>query len=80
MEFGRRKKPKIPYTKDDIKKAIKSANDRLKKANDKLDQDISLKKKSLLSVGKEIGSSNKQLKSIASEIESAKGDAIESKT
>lgn len=44
MEFGRRKKPKIPYTKDDIKKAIKNANDRLKNANKKLDQDIADKK------------------------------------
>ena len=58
MEFGRRKKPKIPYTKDDIKKAIKNANDRLKKANEKLDQDLSIKKVSLDSVKKEIQSCN----------------------
>ena len=78
-EFGSGRKNRIPISKDDIKKAIKSANDRLKKANEKLDQDITNKKKSLLSVGKEIDSSNKNLKSIASEVESANNDAIEAK-
>ena len=66
-EFGSGRKNKILVSKDDIKQAIKSANDRLKKANEKLDQGISDKKKSLLSVEKEINSSNKNLKSIASE-------------
>ena len=79
MEFGRRKRPKIPYSKDDIKKAIKSANDRLKNANNKLEQDISGKKESLASVGKEIDSYNKELKSYRSEIESAKHDAVKVK-
>jgi len=79
-EFGSGRKNRIPVSKDDIKKAIKSANDRLKKANEKLDQDIADKKKSLLSTGKEIGSSNKELKSIVSEIGSAKSDVIGAKT
>ncbi len=76
--FGTKKR-RIPVSKDDIKKAIKAANDRFKRANKRLEQGIVDKEKSLLSVGKEIGSSNKQLKSIVSEIESAKSDAIEAK-
>ena len=79
-EFGSGRKNRIPISKDDIKKAIKSANDRLKKANEKLDQGIGDKKKSLLFIEKEIDSSNKNLKSIASEVESAKNDAIEAKS
>ena len=69
----------VRVTKDDIKKSIKAANDRLKKANEKLDQGIGDKKKSLLFIEKEIDSSNKNLKSIASEVESANNDAIEAK-
>ena len=80
MEFGRRKKPKIPYSKNDIKKAIKNANDRLKKANEKLDQDISLKKKSIISVDKEISAHEKNLKSILLEIDNAKHDAVGART
>ena len=76
--FGNKKR-KIPVSKDDIKKAIKNANDKLKRANKRLDQDIADKKTSLLSVGKEIGSSDKELKSIVSEIESAKSDVIGTK-
>ncbi len=78
-EFGSGRKNRIPIKKEDIKKAIKNANDRLKKANEKLDQGIADKKKSLLSVGQDIDSYNKDLKSIASEVESAKNDAIEAK-
>ena len=76
--FGNKRR-RIPISKDDIKKAIKNANDKLKRANKRLDQDIADKKTSLLSVGKEIGSSDKELKSIVSEIESAKSDAIGTK-
>ena len=76
-EFGHGRKNRAPVSRDDIKKAIKSANDRLKKANEKLDQDISNKKKSLSSVSKEISSNEKELKSIASAIQSEKHDAFE---
>ena len=76
--FGNKKR-RIPVSKDDIKKAIKNANDKLKRANKRLDQDIADKKTSLLSVGKEISSSDKELKSIVSEIESATSDAIGAK-
>ena len=69
----------VRVTKDDIKKSIQAANDRLKNSNKKLDQDISDKKESLASAGKEIVSSNKELKSLASEIESAKHDAVKVK-
>ena len=69
----------VRITKDDIKKSIQAANDRLKNSNKKLDQDISDKKESLASVGKEIDSYNKELKSYKSEIESAKHDAVKVK-
>ena len=77
--FGTKKR-RIPVSKDDIKKAIKNANDKLKRVNKRLEQDIASKKESLLSAERKIGSSNKELKSIASEIESAKSDAIGAKT
>ena len=79
--FGNKRFQKngIRVSKDDIKKSILAANDRLKNANNKLDQDIADKKKSLVSVGKEIDSFNKGLKSLSSEIESAKHDAIKVK-
>ena len=79
--FGNKRFQKngVRVTKDDIKKSIQAANDRLKNANNKLDQDIADKKKSLVSVGKEIDSFNKGLKSLSSEIESAKHDAIKVK-
>ena len=77
--FGNKKR-RIPVSKDDIKKAIKAANDRFKRTNKRLEQDIADKKKSLLSVGKEIGSSDKDLKSIVSEIEDAKNVVIGAKT
>jgi len=80
MEFGRRKKPKIPYSKTDLKQAVVNANKRLKKANDKLDKDISTKKKSLLSVNKEISSHNKEIKSILSDKASAKHDTVEARS
>jgi chromosome segregation ATPase len=79
-EFGSGRKNRIPVSKDGIKKAIKSANDRLKKANEKLEQNIADKKKSLLSAGRDIESSSKALKSIEKEIEPAKNAAIEAKT
>ena len=69
----------VKITKDDIKKSIQAANDRLKNTNKKLDQDISDKKKSLASAGKEIDSYNKELKSLASEIESTKHDIVKVK-
>ena len=76
--FGTKKR-RIPVSKDDINEAIKSANDRFRKANNKLEQDIADKKKSLLLVDKEIESSNKELKSIEEVIGSAKSDAVKVK-
>ena len=70
----------VRVTKDDIKKAIKAANDRLKKANDKLEQGIVDKKKSLGSIEKEISSNENELKSALSAIEGAKKDAIRANT
>ena len=80
MEFGRRKRPKIPYSKDDIKKAIKDANARLRKANDSLDKDIAAKRKSLDSIVKEISSNENELKAALSAIEGAKKDAARAST
>ena len=79
-EFGNGRKNRVPVKKSDIKQAIKKANDRLKKANEKLDQDISLKKKSIISVDKEISAHEKNLKSILLEIDNAKHDAVEART
>jgi chromosome segregation ATPase len=76
--FGTKKR-RIPVSKDDIKKAIRAANDRFKRVNKRLEQDIVDKKKSLSSIGKEVSVHNKELKSIASEIGSAKSDAIGTK-
>ena len=78
-EFGNGRKNRIPVSREDIKKAIKSANHRLTKANDKLDEAVSVKKKSLTSMDKEISSYKKGLKSIGAEIESAKHDAVRAK-
>ena len=77
--FGTKKR-RIPVSKDDIKKAIKSANDRFKRANKRLEQDIDVKKESLSSLGREINAHNKELKSIVSQIEVAKSNTIEVKT
>ena len=75
-EFGNKRRHRIPVSKDDIKKAIKDANARLKKANDSLDKDITAKRKSLDSVAKEISSGEKEHKSVLSVIEGAKKDAV----
>ena len=74
--FGNKKR-RIPVGKDDIKKAIKSANNRLKKANKRLDQDVCATKESLSSLEKEISAQRKELKSIVSQIEVAKNNTTE---
>ena len=38
--FGANRRNRIPIKKEDIKKAIKNANDKLKKANSILDKDL----------------------------------------
>ena len=69
------KKPRV--SKDSLKKAVVSANKklvsanaRLKKVNEGLDQGIAAKKKSLTSIDKDISIHDKSLKSLLSEIES----------
>ena len=76
-EFGNNKRRKIPVSKDDIKKAIKSANLRLKKSNEKLDNNIADKKRVLLDVTKEIKASSNELKSILSKTEDAKSNIVD---
>ena len=78
-EFGNNKRRRVPVGRDDIKKAIKSANVRLKKANDKLDKNIADKQNSLSSISKEILSNEKILKSIICEIDVANKDIIDVK-
>jgi len=72
-------KRRIPINKDDIKKAIKNANDRLKKANNKLDKDISAKKELLISINKDIKAYEQSIKSYNEEIELAKIDTVTAK-
>ena len=74
-EFGNGRKNRIPISRDDIKQAIKNANARLKKANDKLDEEIANKKNSLSSISRKTLSSEIELKSIVSSIENVKKDA-----
>lgn len=73
--FGR-KKPKIPVSKEDIKKSVYNANERFKRENVKLEADIADKKKSINSINKEISSNNKELKSIDINIQETKKAAI----
>ena len=70
--FGNRKarKPRIPVSKDDIKKAIKKANDKLKAENNRIQDSISEAKVNLKSIQSESKKANKKLKSITSIIDS----------
>ena len=77
--FGTKKR-RIPVSRDDIKKAIKDANAKLKRFNDRLEQEIVDKKDSLSSIQKDISVNSKELKSVASGIESVKRDAVKAKT
>ena len=74
--FGNKKR-RIPISKDDIKKAVKSANDKLKRVNKRLDKDISDKEGTLSSIKKDISANSKELKSVTSAIQSEKHDAFE---
>ena len=70
--FGNRRarKPRIPISKDDIKKAIQKANDKLKAENKKIEDTISDAKTNLQSIQSETKQTEKNLKNITSIIDS----------
>ena len=70
--FGNRRarKPRISISKDDIKKAIQKANDKLKAQNKKIENTVSNAKTNLKSTQSEIKQAGKELKSITSIIDS----------
>ena len=75
--FGNKKR-KIPISKDDIKAAIKKANEQLKASNKRLDSEIDDAKAKLKAVSKETKEANKELKDIKSQSLSA-GAELEAK-
>ena len=70
--FGNRKarKPRIPVSKKDIKKAIAKANERLKSENEKIEVSISDAKTALKSTQSEVTQADSNLKDITSTIDS----------
>jgi chromosome segregation ATPase len=67
--FGNKKR-RIPVSKDDIKKAIKAANNRLQKQNDKIQSNVADAESQFKSIKSDIKSAKKELKDYTSRIDS----------
>ena len=76
--FGK-KRQRVSVSKDDIKKAVKRANERLESTNKRIKSTIEDKKESLQALEVNIDIGNKELDLLLASVVSAKGDAVEAK-